>query len=60
MPSGPNGVARLMLLSATSRTKSGKLNGLPLGGGSNLSTWPQLTRLLTSRPRSRTPRATIR
>ena len=46
--------------SAMSTTKLGSLNGLLLGGGSNLSIWPQLTLPLTSRPRSRTPRATMR
>ena len=59
-PSGPKGVAREMLLSATSRTISGSSKGLPDGGGSNLSIWPQLTLPSTSRPRSRTPRATTR
>ena len=46
-----------MLLSATSSAKLGSSNGLSLGGGSSLSTWPQLTRPRTSLPRSRTPRA---
>ena len=60
IPTGPNGVASEMLLSATSTAKFGSSNGLLLGGGISLSIWPQLTLPWTSRPRSRTPRATIR
>ena len=59
-PTGPNGVAKAMLLSAMSTAKSGKAKGLLLGGGINLSICPQLTRPWTRRPRRRTPRATIR
>ena len=40
--------------------KSGSANGLLLGGGISLSICPQLTLPLTRRPRSRTPRATMR
>ena len=47
-PTGPNGVASAMVLSAMSSAKLGSWNGLLLGGGSNLSTWPQLTLPLTS------------
>ncbi len=59
-PSGPNGVASDMLLSAISSAKLGNANGLFDGGGIILSIWPQLTRPWTSLPRSRTPRARIR
>ena len=59
-PTGPNGVASAMLLSARPSAKLGSWNGLLLGGGSSLSIWPQLTLPCTRRPRSRTPRATTR
>ena len=49
-PTGPNGVASEMLLSATSRTIFGSWNGLLLGGGRSLSIWPQLTLPCTSSP----------
>ena len=42
-PTGPNGVASAMLLSATSSTKLGSSNGLFVGGGRSRSIWPQLT-----------------
>ncbi len=59
-PTGPNGVASAMLLSATSSTKFGSANGLLVGGGRSRSIWPQLTLPWISRPRSRTPRAKTR
>ena len=49
-PSGPKGVASAIVVSATSTTISGNLNGLPVGAGSNLSICPQLTLLPTTRP----------
>ncbi len=59
-PSRPNGVCKLMLLSAMSRTTLGSENGLPVGGGSSLLTSPQLTLPSMTLPFSRTPRATMR